>query len=356
MNDGGRIGQLTPSERQLLSRKALEARWGRQHSMVPKHVCRQCGHNRNQTAFVSKSLGEEVRKLHCLPAWGENHDPSIYYVIRDGIARQLSEQEMQQLEGRKHIPSGYPKCGSQNCPNYGKLMVQPRSQQCARWDGTSSYEVEVVTFICQDEAKHVLHSVHVLQPDGSRLEKIGERGQRYRGVDASGQAIETVPLTALHPLTRKPVNPAVREAKSEAHRRSWHDLDNHPKLQNSIAAIKEPGAQAKRLTNLIAAHKGKKYPHRGPLNISPEERKRRSVDAARREAEKKAAVARQKPGAKRNPIYAEAYRLRQNNVSWGKIAIKLLPSGYRIDPDDTVDKLKKGVKRLKTHENKKPGS
>jgi len=56
---------------------------------------------------------------------------------------------------------------------------------------------------------------------------------------------------------------------------------------------------------------------------------------------------RKTPGAKRNPIFAEAYRLRQNNVSWGKIALKLLPSEYRIDPDRTVDKLKKGVKYLR---------
>lgn len=61
------------------------------------------------------------------------------------------------------------------------------------------------------------------------------------------------------------------------------------------------------------------------------------------------AARRKTPGAKRNPIFADAYRLRQTNppLSWGRIAIKLLPTEYRIDPERTVDKLKKGVKYLR---------
>jgi hypothetical protein len=56
---------------------------------------------------------------------------------------------------------------------------------------------------------------------------------------------------------------------------------------------------------------------------------------------------RKTPGAKRNPIFVEADRLRHNKVSWGKIAIKLLPRDYRIDPDGTENKLKQGVRRLR---------
>src|SRR5215469_595669 len=137
--NGGRIGQLTPGERYALSSKALEARWGKQHSLVPKHICRLCGHNRTQTRSFSKSLSEYVTKVHCLPGWGESHDPTMYYVIREGVANQLTEEERQRLEGRKQYPSGYPTCDVQGCPNFGKLMIQPRSQTCARLDGTSSH-------------------------------------------------------------------------------------------------------------------------------------------------------------------------------------------------------------------------
>lgn len=79
----------------------------------------------------------------------------------------------------------------------------------------------------------------------------------------------------------------------------------------------------------------------------PEKRRRVSeaVRAARRK-ERAIILAGRKDGrpATRASIFTEAHRLHQSGLSWSKIAKRLIPSEYNVDPEAAADRIKKGAR------------